>query len=65
MSPLSERGGAVLLEGVTAVGVAVLIEVVLDRGMGGGAQTEDLQPASARLCQTNANQAEIAISGLP
>ena len=36
MSPLSQRGGAVSLEGVTAVQVTVLTEVTVDRGVGGG-----------------------------
>ena len=30
------RGSAVLLEDIAAVQVAVLVEVVVDRGMGGG-----------------------------
>ncbi len=36
LTPLSERGSAVLLEDVTAVEVAVLVEVVVDRGVNGG-----------------------------
>ncbi len=36
LTPFSERGSAVLLEDVAAVEVAVLVEVVVDRGMGGG-----------------------------
>ena len=36
LTPFSERGGAVLLEGIAAVEVAVLVEVIVDRGMGGG-----------------------------
>ena len=35
-TPFSERGSAVLLEDIAAVEVAVLVEVVVDRGMGGG-----------------------------
>jgi len=34
--PFSERCGSVLLEDVAAVEVAVLIEVIMDRGMNGG-----------------------------
>ncbi len=35
-TPFRERGSAVLLEDISAVEVAVLVEVVVDRGMGGG-----------------------------
>jgi len=34
LTPFSERGSAVLLEYIAAVEVAVLVEVVVDRGMG-------------------------------
>ncbi len=33
MTPFSERGSAVLLEEIAAVEVAILVEVVVDRGM--------------------------------
>ncbi len=36
LTPFSERGSAVSLENIAAVEVAVLVEVVVDRGMGGG-----------------------------
>jgi hypothetical protein len=36
LTPLSQGGGAVLLENVSAVEVAVVVEVIVDRGMGGG-----------------------------
>ena len=36
LTPFSERGGAVLLEDIAAIEVAVLVEVIVDRGMGGG-----------------------------
>ena len=36
LTPLGQGGGTVLLENIAAVEVAVLIEVVVDRGMGGG-----------------------------
>ena len=36
LTPFSERGSAVLLEDFTAVEVAVLVDVVVDRGVGGG-----------------------------
>ncbi len=36
LTPLSERGNAVLFENVAAVEVAILVEVVMDRGVNGG-----------------------------
>ncbi len=36
LSPLGQRGGAVLLEGVTTTEVTVSIEVIVDRGVDGG-----------------------------
>ena len=36
LTPFNERSSAVLFENVAAVEVAILIEVVVDRGMGGG-----------------------------
>ncbi len=36
LTPFSERGSAVLLGDRAAVEVAVVVEVVVDRGMGGG-----------------------------
>jgi len=36
LPPFSECGSTVLLEDFAAVEMAVLVEVVLDRGMGGG-----------------------------
>ncbi len=36
LPPFSERGSAVLLEDIAAVEVAVVVEVVVDRGLGGG-----------------------------
>ena len=35
LTPLGQRGGAVLLEDIAAIEVAVLVEVVVDRGVGG------------------------------
>ncbi len=34
MTPFGQRGGAVLLEDIAAVEVTVLVEVIVDRGMG-------------------------------
>ena len=36
LTPFSERGRTVLFEDVAGVDVAVVVEVVVDRGMGGG-----------------------------
>jgi hypothetical protein len=36
LTPFSERGSAILLEDIAAVQMAVLIEVVVDRGRGDG-----------------------------
>ena len=36
MTPFSEHGSAALLEDIVAVEVAVVVEVVMDRGLGGG-----------------------------
>jgi hypothetical protein len=35
-APLGQGGSAVLLEDVAAIEVTVLIEMIMDRGMGGG-----------------------------
>ena len=35
MTPFCDRGGAVLLENISAIEVSILIEVVVDRGMNG------------------------------
>ena len=36
LTPFSERGNPVLLEDIAAVEVAILVEVVVDRGVNGG-----------------------------
>ncbi len=48
LTPFSERGSAVLLEDIAAVEVAVLVEVVVDRGMGGGKFLEGLHVPELR-----------------
>ena len=48
LTPFSERGSAVLLEDVAAVEVTVLVEVVVDRGMGGGKLLEGLHVPELR-----------------
>ncbi len=42
LTPFSERGSAVLFENISAVEVTVVIEMVVDRGMGGGKFLEGL-----------------------
>ncbi len=42
LSPLSERGSAVLLEDIAAIEVAVLVEVVVDRGVSGSKLLQSL-----------------------
>ncbi len=36
LTPFSERGSAVLLEDIAAVEVAILVEMIMDRGVDGG-----------------------------
>ena len=48
LTPLSERGNAVLFENVAAVEVAVLVEVIMDRGMGSGKFLESFYILEAR-----------------
>ncbi len=48
MTPLGQGGGAVLLEDVTAVEVAVPVEVVVERGLGGGKLLEGLHVPELR-----------------
>ena len=43
LTPFSERGSTVLFEDVAGVDVAVVVEVVVDRGMGGGKLLESFQ----------------------
>ena len=42
MTPLGQCDGAIFLEDVTAVEMAVLIEMIMDRGMNGGKLLEGL-----------------------
>ena len=50
LTPLSERGNAAQFENVAAVEVAVLVEVVMDRGMGSGKFLESFYIPEARHC---------------
>ena len=43
LTPSRECGRAVLLEDIAAVKVAVIVEVIVDRGMGGGKLLEGFQ----------------------
>ncbi len=47
-TPLGQRGGSVLFENVAAVEVAVVVEVVMDRGMGSGKFLESFYNPEAR-----------------
>ncbi len=56
LTPFSERGSAVLLEDIAAVEVAVVVEVVVDRGMGGGKLLEC--PHVPELCHRSFSSSE-------
>ncbi len=61
MTPFSERGSAVLLEDVAAVEVTVLIEVVVDRGMGGGKLLEGLHVPELRHLSFSSSERLVGI----
>ena len=48
LTPFCECGGAVLLEDIAAVKVAVIVEVIVDRGMGGGKLLEGFHAPELR-----------------
>ena len=48
LTPFSERGSAVQFEDVAAVEMAVLVEVIVDRGVGGGKLLESLHVPELR-----------------
>ncbi len=48
LTPFSERGSAVLLEDISAAEVALLIEVIVDRGVGGGEFLQSLYISELR-----------------
>ncbi len=56
LTPFSKRGSAVLLEDIAAVEVAVLIEVVVGRGMGGGEFLQGLY--ISELCHRSFSSSE-------
>ena len=48
LTPLNQGGRAVLFEDIAAVKVTVLVEVVVDRGMGGGKLSESFHVSELR-----------------
>jgi hypothetical protein len=48
LTPFRECGSAVLLEDVAAVDMAVVVKVVVDRGMGGGKLLESFHVSELR-----------------
>ena len=50
LTPFSKRGSAVLLEDIAVVEVAVLVEVVVDRGMYGGKLLKSFYIPEERHC---------------
>ena len=61
LTPFSERGNAVLLEEIAAVEPAVLVEVVADRGMGGGEFLQATYPRSTPLLRERTTSRAIAV----
>ena len=61
--PFSERGSAVLLEDIAAVEVAVLVEVVVDRGMGGGEFLQGLYISELRHRSFSSSERLVGILG--
>ena len=63
LPPFSERGSAVLLEDIAAVEVAVLVEVVVDRGMGGGEFLQGLYISELRHRSFSSSEGLVGILG--
>ena len=63
LTPLGERGSAVLLEDIAAVEVAVLVEVVVDRGMGGGEFLQGLYISELRHRSFSSSERLVGILG--
>ncbi len=63
LTPFSERGGTVLLEGIAAVEVAVLVEVIVDRGMGGGKFLQGLYISEIRHRSFSSSERLVGILG--
>ena len=56
LTPLGQGGGTVLFEDVAAVEVAVVVEVIVDRGMDGGEFLEGLYIPEARHCPLSSSE---------
>ncbi len=63
LTPFSGRGSAVLLEDIAAVEVAVLVEVVLDLGMGGGEFLKGFYVAQPRHRSFSSSERRVRILG--
>ena len=50
LTPLGQRGEAVLLEDVAAAEVAIVVKVIVDRGMDGGEFLQGLDVPEFRHC---------------
>src|SRR5680860_1609060 len=50
LTPLGRRGGAVLLEDVAAAEAAIVVEVIVDRGVDGGEFLQGLDVPEFRHC---------------
>ena len=61
LTPFSERGSTVLLEEIAAFEAAVLVEVVADRGMGGGEFLQGTYPQSTPLLRERTTSRAIAV----
>ena len=61
--PFSERGSAVLLEDIAAVEVAVLVKVVVDRGMDGGEFLQGLYISELRHRSFSSSERLVGILG--
>jgi PQQ enzyme repeat len=50
LTPLGQRGGAVLLEDVASAEVAIVVKVIVDRGVDGGEFLQGLEVPEFRHC---------------
>ena len=50
LTPLGQRGGAVLLEDVASAEVAIVVKVIVDRGVNGGEFLQGLDVPEFRHC---------------
>ena len=63
LAPCSERGGTVLFEDIAAVEVTVLVEVIVDRSMGGGEFLEGLYVSELRHRAFSSSERLVGILG--